>query len=173
MSSLFPDLPVSLVNCVVQLTSYPETIEEEESEAGSPTEDDLSSQIGPPGMPDCGLEAPPSNGEEQSPEDVAAVPAAIPEDRDAVESQKRRRLEQAGIKVMPAAQRFARLALPAEGWPGWPSACLQVWILASKIGLLILFPQFLRVHHISGLCSRQVEIDTLPWGMSLLRPWLV
>ncbi|XP_031198371.1 LIM and calponin homology domains-containing protein 1 isoform X4 [Mastomys coucha] len=87
--------------------SYPETIEEEGSEAGSPTEDDLSSQIGPPGTPDCGLEAPPSNGEEQSPEDVAAVPAAIPEDRDAVESQKRRRLEQAGIKVMPAAQRFA------------------------------------------------------------------
>ncbi|XP_076794712.1 LIM and calponin homology domains-containing protein 1 isoform X3 [Arvicanthis niloticus] len=87
--------------------SYPETIEEEGSEAGSPTEEDPSSQMGPDGKPACGLEAPPSNGEEQSPEDVAAVPAAVPEDRDAVESQKRRRLEQAGIKVMPAAQRFA------------------------------------------------------------------
>ncbi|MEJ1274638.1 LIM and calponin homology domains 1 [Cricetulus griseus] len=80
--------------------SYPETIEEEGSEAGSPGEDNPSS-------PQGGLEPPPSIGEEQSPEDVVAVPAAIPEDRDAVESQKRRRLEQAGIKVMPAAQRFA------------------------------------------------------------------
>uniref|UniRef100_A0A8I6GK71 LIM and calponin homology domains 1 n=1 Tax=Rattus norvegicus TaxID=10116 RepID=A0A8I6GK71_RAT len=88
--------------------SYPETIEEEGSEAGSPTEDDPSSQMDPDGKPECGLEAPPSNGKAQSPEDAAAVPAAIPEDREAVERQKRRRLEQAGIKVMPAAQRFAR-----------------------------------------------------------------
>ncbi|NP_001388493.1 LIM and calponin homology domains-containing protein 1 isoform e [Rattus norvegicus] len=87
--------------------SYPETIEEEGSEAGSPTEDDPSSQMDPDGKPECGLEAPPSNGKAQSPEDAAAVPAAIPEDREAVERQKRRRLEQAGIKVMPAAQRFA------------------------------------------------------------------
>lgn len=129
MSSLFDDLPVSLVNRVVQLTSYPETIEEEGIDAGSPTEDDPSSQVGADGKPDSELEAPPSNGEDQSPGDAAVVPAALPEDRDAVESQKRRKLEQAGIKVMPAAQRFARLALPAEGWPGWPSACMQVWIL--------------------------------------------
>lgn len=96
--------------------------------------------MGPDGQPDRGLEAPPSNGEEQSPGDAAAAPAATPEDRDAVESQKRRRLEQAGIKVMPAAQRFARLALPAEGWPGWPSACLQVWILASELDFSSCFP---------------------------------
>ncbi|KAL6030434.1 hypothetical protein STEG23_030908, partial [Scotinomys teguina] len=87
--------------------SYPETIEEEGSEGGSPGEDDPSSQMGPDGWPHGGLEPPPSHGEEQSPEDVAAVPTAVPEDRDAVESQKRRKLEQAGIKVMPAAQRFA------------------------------------------------------------------
>ncbi|XP_052054290.1 LIM and calponin homology domains-containing protein 1 isoform X14 [Apodemus sylvaticus] len=87
--------------------SYPETIEEEGSDAGSPIEDGERSQMGPDGQPAGGLEAPPSNGEEQSPGDAAAVPAALPEDRDAVESQKRRRLEQAGIKVMPAAQRFA------------------------------------------------------------------
>lgn len=107
MSSLFDDLPVSLVNRVVQLTSYPETIEEEGIDAGSPTEDDPSSQVGADGKPDSELEAPPSNGEDQSPGDAAVVPAALPEDRDAVESQKRRKLEQAGIKVMPAAQRFA------------------------------------------------------------------
>lgn len=140
MSSPFPDLPVSLVNRVVRLTSYPETIEEEGSETGSPTEDDPSSQMDPDGKPECGLEAPPSNGEAQSPEDAAAVPAAIPEDREAVERQKRRRLEQAGIKVMPAAQRFARLALPAEGWAGRPSACPQVWILASKLDFSSCYP---------------------------------
>lgn len=139
MSSPFPDLPVSLVNHVVRLTSYPETIEEEGSEAGSPTEDP-SSQMDPDGKPDCGLEAPPGNGEGQSPEHVAAVPAAVPEDREAVESQKRRRLEQAGIKVMPAAQRFARLALPAAGRPGWPSACPQVWVLASKLDFSSCYP---------------------------------
>lgn len=120
----------------------PETIEEEGSEAGSPTEDDPSSQMDPDGKPECGLEAPPSNGKAQSPEDAAAVPAAIPEDREAVERQKRRRLEQAGIKVMPAAQRFARLALPAEGWAGWPSACPQVWILASKLDFSSCYPSF-------------------------------
>ncbi|CAO2639783.1 LIM and calponin homology domains-containing protein 1 [Lemmus lemmus] len=87
--------------------SYPETIEEEGSEPGSPGEDDPSSQMGHDGWPHSGLEPPPGNGEEHSPKDVAVVPTAIPEDRDAVESQKRRRLEEAGIKVMPAAQRFA------------------------------------------------------------------
>ncbi|XP_059131920.1 LIM and calponin homology domains-containing protein 1 [Peromyscus eremicus] len=88
--------------------SYPETIEEEEgSEAGSPGEDDPSSQTALDGWLHGGLEPPPSHGEEQSPEVVAAVPIAVPEDRDAVESQKRRKLEQAGIKVMPAAQRFS------------------------------------------------------------------
>lgn len=133
MSSLFPDLSISLVSHVVQLTSYPETIEEEGSEAGSPGEDNPSS-------PQGGLEPPPSIGEEQSPEDVVAVPAAIPEDRDAVESQKRRRLEQAGIKVMPAAQRFARLALPVEGRPGWPSACPQIWTQSSKLDFSSCFP---------------------------------
>ncbi|KAM7326355.1 hypothetical protein ACRRTK_014833 [Alexandromys fortis] len=87
--------------------SYPETIEEEGSEAGSPGEDDPSSQTGHDGWPHGGLEPPLGSGEEQSPEEVAVVPTAVPEDRDAVESQRRRRLEEAGIKVMPAAQRFA------------------------------------------------------------------
>lgn len=128
-----PGLSISLVNHVVQPTSYPETIEEEGSEAGSPSEDDPSSQMGHDGWPPSGLEPPPGNGEEQSPEDVAVVPTSIPEDRDAVESRKRRRLAEAGIKVMPAAQRFARLALPAEGWPGWPSACPQVWNRSSEL----------------------------------------
>lgn len=110
---------MSLVNRVVQLTSYPDTIEEEGSEAGSPCEDDPSGLMDPDGKPDGGLEAPPSSGE-----GITAVPAAVSEDKDSVESRKLRRLEQAGIKVMPAAQRFARLA---EGCPGWPSACPQVW----------------------------------------------
>ncbi|XP_075799365.1 LIM and calponin homology domains-containing protein 1 isoform X7 [Microtus pennsylvanicus] len=87
--------------------SYPETIEEEGSETGSPGEDDPCSQTGHDGWPQGGLEPPPGSGEEQSPEEVAVVPTAVPEDRDAVESQRRRRLEEAGIKVMPAAQRFA------------------------------------------------------------------
>ncbi|XP_051021032.1 LIM and calponin homology domains-containing protein 1 [Acomys russatus] len=88
--------------------SYPETIEEEGSDAGSPSEDDPSGLMGPEGKPKDALEAPPSNGEGQSRGGVAAVLAATPEDRDAVESRKHRRLEQAGIKVMPAARRFAR-----------------------------------------------------------------
>ncbi|KAK7811439.1 hypothetical protein U0070_017224 [Myodes glareolus] len=87
--------------------SYPGTIEEEGSEAGSPGEDDPSSQMGHDGWPPGGLAPPLGNGEEQSPKDVAVVPTAMPEDRDAVESRKRRRLAEAGIKVMPAAQRFA------------------------------------------------------------------
>lgn len=128
--------------------------------------------MGPDGKPDCGLEAPPSNGEERSPEEVAVVPAAIPEDRDAVESQKRRRLEQAGIKVTPAAQRFARLALPAEGWPGWPSACLQVWILASKLDSHPVSPvPMCPSHQWPLLWTSRNRSSAL--GMSLLNPCLV
>lgn len=146
-----PDLSISLANHVVQPTSYPETIEEEGSEAGSPSEDDPSSQMGHNGWPPSGLEPPPGNGEEQSPEDVAVVPTAIPEDRDAVESRKRRRLAEAGIKVMPAAQRFARLALPAEGWPGWPSACPQVWNQSSELTSHLVSPAATSSPHCSSL----------------------
>lgn len=104
-----------MVNHIVRLTSYPETIEEEGSEAGSPDEEDPSSQTGPGGQPDGGLDAAPSSGEEQPlSQGAAVVPAPTPEDKDVAESQKRRRLEEAGIKVMPAAQRFARLELLAE-----------------------------------------------------------
>lgn len=144
-----PGLSISLANHVVQPTSYPETIEEEGSEAGSPGEDDPSSQMGHDGWPHGGLEPPPGPGEEQSPEDVAVVPPTA-EDRDA-ENQKRRRLEEAGIKVMPAAQRFARLALPAEGWPGWPSACPQVWNRSSELTSHLVSPAATSSPHRSSL----------------------
>lgn len=116
----------SLVNRLVQLTSYPETIEEEGSEVGSPCEEDPVGPVDPGGKPsDGGLELPTGSGQEQpSPEGAVGAPAPKSEGKDAVEIQKRRRLEQAGIKVMSAAQRFSRLALQAEGWPGCLCACL-------------------------------------------------
>ncbi|XP_048220785.1 LIM and calponin homology domains-containing protein 1 isoform X1 [Perognathus longimembris pacificus] len=84
--------------------SYPETIEEEGSEVGSPAEEDPVGSLGPAG----GLEPAQVSGEEQPPS-KATVVAPVPklDDKDPMEIQKRRRLEQAGIKVMPAAQRFA------------------------------------------------------------------
>ncbi|XP_048640366.1 LIM and calponin homology domains-containing protein 1 isoform X15 [Marmota marmota marmota] len=89
--------------------SYPETIEEEGSEVGSPDEEDPTCQMDPGGKaPDGGLELPNVSGKEQPPAEGASVaPTPLSEDKDAAEIQKRRRLEQAGIKVMPAAQRFA------------------------------------------------------------------
>nr|XP_026242994.1 LIM and calponin homology domains-containing protein 1 isoform X10 [Urocitellus parryii] len=89
--------------------SYPETIEEEGSEVGSPDEEDPTCQMDPGGKaPDGGLESPNVSGKEQPPAEGALVaPTPVSEDKDAAEIQKRRRLEQAGIKVMPAAQRFA------------------------------------------------------------------
>ncbi|XP_037685604.1 LIM and calponin homology domains-containing protein 1 isoform X3 [Choloepus didactylus] len=89
--------------------SYPETIEEEGSELGSPWEEEPIDQMDLGGKPsDGGLEVPSGGGKEQLPPDGAVVaPAPKPGDRDSAEIQKRKRLEQAGIKVMPAAQRFA------------------------------------------------------------------
>lgn len=128
-----PAQSVSLVPYVVQLTSYPETIEEEASEVGSPCEEDPVGQMDPGGKPpEGGSESPNGSGKEQPPpEGAVAAPAPKSEEKDAAEIQKRRRLEQAGIKVMPAAQRFARLALQAKGWPGWLRACLGVWNLSD------------------------------------------
>ncbi|XP_017904889.1 PREDICTED: LIM and calponin homology domains-containing protein 1 isoform X2 [Capra hircus] len=89
--------------------SYPETIEEEESEVGPPCEEDPVSPMDTSGKPpDGGSELPTSCGKEQPPAEGAVVaPAPKSEEKAAAEMQKRRRLEQAGIKVMPAAQRFA------------------------------------------------------------------
>ncbi|XP_027624371.1 LIM and calponin homology domains-containing protein 1 isoform X1 [Tupaia chinensis] len=89
--------------------SYPETIEEEGSEVGSPGEEDPTSQPDRGGKPsDGGSELLSSRGKEQpSAEGAASVTAPGPEEKAAAEIQKRRRLEQAGIKVMPAARRFA------------------------------------------------------------------
>nr|XP_020037727.1 LIM and calponin homology domains-containing protein 1 isoform X6 [Castor canadensis] len=82
--------------------SYPETIEEEGSEVGSPGEED------PLDSPAVGLEVPHSSSKEKPPSGgTVEAPAPKSEDKDAMEIQKRRRLEQAGIKVMAAAQRFA------------------------------------------------------------------
>ncbi|XP_072605214.1 LIM and calponin homology domains-containing protein 1 isoform X3 [Vulpes vulpes] len=89
--------------------SYPETIEEEGSEVGSPCDVDPAGQAQPGGKP-CGGGSgrPAGRGTEQPPPGgPTAAPAPQAEDRDAVEVQKRRRLEQAGIRVRPAARRFA------------------------------------------------------------------
>uniref|UniRef100_A0A8I3NTN8 LIM and calponin homology domains 1 n=2 Tax=Canis lupus familiaris TaxID=9615 RepID=A0A8I3NTN8_CANLF len=89
--------------------SYPETIEEEGSEVGSPCDEDPAGQVQPGGKP-CGRGSgrPAGRGMEQPPPGgPTAAPAPQSEDRDAVEVQKRRRLEQAGIRVRPAARRFA------------------------------------------------------------------
>ena len=135
-----PAQAVSLVNHIVQLTSYPETIEEEGSEVGSPCEEDPVGQMDPSGKPsDGGLELPTGGGKEQPPHEGSVMtPAPKSEDKDAVEMQKRRRLEQAGIKVMPAAQRFARLAVqPKPGLAG----SVHAWGLESVwLGVSVLFP---------------------------------
>ncbi|XP_053433452.1 LIM and calponin homology domains-containing protein 1 isoform X2 [Nycticebus coucang] len=89
--------------------SYPETIEEEGSEVRSPGDEDPVSQMNPGGEPsDGGLELPSGSGKEHpSSEGAGMAPAPRSEGKNAAEIQKRRRLEQAGIKVMPAARRFA------------------------------------------------------------------
>ncbi|KAM6220878.1 LIM and calponin homology domains-containing protein 1 [Rhynchocyon petersi] len=89
--------------------SYPETIEEEGSEVGSSCEEDPVDHMDIGGKPsDGGLALPNGTGKEPPPGKGATVtPASKSEEKDAIEIQKRRRLEQAGIKVMPAAQRFA------------------------------------------------------------------
>ncbi|XP_058526148.1 LIM and calponin homology domains-containing protein 1 isoform X6 [Ochotona princeps] len=96
--------------------SYPETIEEEGSEVGSPGEEDPISQMDPGGNPsDEGLGLSDGSGKGQPPaEETAAAPVPRLEEKGAVEVRKRRRLEQAGIKVMPAAQRFASQKQPNE-----------------------------------------------------------
>ncbi|EHA98556.1 LIM and calponin-like protein domains-containing protein 1 [Heterocephalus glaber] len=80
--------------------------EEEGSEAG---EEDPVGQMHPGAQPcNAGLGSPHSNGKEWPPaEGTVVAPAPKSEDKDATEIQKRRRLEQAGIKVLPAARRFA------------------------------------------------------------------
>ncbi|KAM5271378.1 LIM and calponin homology domains-containing protein 1 isoform 2-T2 [Ctenodactylus gundi] len=89
--------------------SYPETIEEERSDVGSPGEEDPVGQTHRWGQPpDAELESPHSDGKELPPEEAAVALAPKSKVKDAAEIQKRRRLEQAGIKVMPAVQRFAR-----------------------------------------------------------------
>lgn len=150
-----PSQSVSLVNHLVQLTSYPETIEEEGSEVGSAGEEDPTCQTDPGG----GLELPSISGKEQPPaEGASVVPPPVSEDKDATEIQKRRRLEQAGIKVMPAAQRFARLALLLEGWPtGFLHA--QVWNLPSKLDCSSCRPASCLSHCITLPYSEQREID--------------
>ncbi|XP_033069978.1 LIM and calponin homology domains-containing protein 1 isoform X12 [Trachypithecus francoisi] len=89
--------------------SFPETIEEEGSEVGSAGEDDPAGQMNPGWKPSHGgCELPDGSGKEHPSSDGAVVaPAPKSEEKAAVEIQKRKRLEQAGIKVMPAAQRFA------------------------------------------------------------------
>ncbi|XP_016863385.1 LIM and calponin homology domains-containing protein 1 isoform X15 [Homo sapiens] len=89
--------------------SFPETIEEEGSEVGSAGEDNPAGQMNPGWKPsDGGCELPDGSGKEHPSSDGAVVaPAPKSEEKDAAEIQKRKRLEQAGIKVMPAAQRFA------------------------------------------------------------------
>lgn len=151
--------PVSLVNRIVQLTSYPETIEEEGSEAGSLCEEDSVSSMDPGGPPsDGGLELPTRCGKEQPPPEGAAVaPAPKSEEKAAVEIQKRRRLEQAGIKVMPAAQRFARLALQAQGWPGWLCACLGVCDLSGTLAFPSFYPTSCFSYRITVPYSNQIE----------------
>nr|XP_055196154.1 LIM and calponin homology domains-containing protein 1 isoform X2 [Nyctereutes procyonoides] len=97
--------------------SYPETIEEEGSEVGSPCDEDPAGQAQPGGKP-CGGGSgqPAGRGMEQPPPGgPTAAPAPRSEDRDAVEVQKRRRLEQAGIRVRPAARRFASHKLSSSG----------------------------------------------------------
>ncbi|XP_007496576.1 LIM and calponin homology domains-containing protein 1 isoform X2 [Monodelphis domestica] len=91
--------------------SYPETIEEEQNEVGAHCEEaeaeaDKSDPSGKPS--DTGLESNRQNGKEQIPpggtEETVAQRAT---QKDHEEIRKRRRLEQAGIKIMPASQRFA------------------------------------------------------------------
>lgn len=93
---------------------------------GSSNEEDAADSMDPGGKPpEGGLELLTRRKQEQFPAEGAplAPTASQSEEKDTAETRKRKRLEQAGIKIMPAAQRFARLGLPAKGWPGWRCAC--------------------------------------------------
>lgn len=144
-----------LVNTVIHLTSYPETIEEEGSEVGSPYEEDAVDPVDPVGKaPECRLESPTCRGKEQLPAEGASPEPSAPraEEKDAAETRKRRRLEEAGIRVRPAAQRFARLALSAKAGPaGFVHA--QSVELVWQVDVSILFSHFLLfpLHHHSWL----------------------
>ncbi|XP_072476694.1 LIM and calponin homology domains-containing protein 1 isoform X1 [Notamacropus eugenii] len=90
--------------------SYPETIEEEaQNEVGAHGEEAQVAPSDPGGKPsDTGLDLHEQNGKEQSlPESTKEIVAQKAAQKDLEEMRKRRRLEQAGIKIMPAAQRFA------------------------------------------------------------------
>ncbi|XP_074085637.1 LIM and calponin homology domains-containing protein 1 isoform X2 [Macrotis lagotis] len=90
--------------------SYPETIEEEEqNEVGAQGEEAQAAPSDPSGKSsDMGLELNEQNGKEQSlPESTKETVAQKATQKDLEEMRKRRRLEQAGIKIMPATQRFA------------------------------------------------------------------
>ncbi|XP_043826370.1 LIM and calponin homology domains-containing protein 1 isoform X2 [Dromiciops gliroides] len=90
--------------------SYPETIEEEEqNEVGARDDEAQAAPSDPSGNPsELGLELNEQNGKEQSlPESTKEMVAQKATPKDLEEMRKRRRLEQAGIKIMPAAQRFA------------------------------------------------------------------
>ncbi|XP_044537677.1 LIM and calponin homology domains-containing protein 1 [Gracilinanus agilis] len=89
--------------------SYPETIEEEQNEVGAHCEESEADKSDPSGKPsDTGLESNRKNGKEQIPPGgTKETVAQRATQKDHEEIRRRRRLEQAGIKIMPAAQRFA------------------------------------------------------------------
>lgn len=138
---------------------------------GSPGEEDTVCPMDPDGKPDGGLELPTGSGKEQRPLEGAVVAPVPKSEGKAAEIQKLRRLEQAGIKVMPAAQRFARLALLA----GWLASCMPGSLESGwHVGIYILFSHFQLCHCTTNSCSKQIEIANDPClkGVSGLSSWL-
>ncbi|XP_051821580.1 LIM and calponin homology domains-containing protein 1 isoform X2 [Antechinus flavipes] len=90
--------------------SYPETIkEEEQNEVGANGEEVQATPSDTSGKPsDTGLEQNEQNGKEQSlPESTKDTVAQKATQKELEEMRKRRSLEQAGIKILPASRRFA------------------------------------------------------------------
>ncbi|KAM6429560.1 LIM and calponin homology domains-containing protein 1 isoform 2-T2 [Rhynochetos jubatus] len=87
---------------------HPETIEEEQSETSGQCEKEKEGSMAPEASPvknQVGLNQSEGNSIDQSPS-CSAKETSAPKGKDAEEIRKLRRLEEAGIKVMSAAQRY-------------------------------------------------------------------
>ncbi|XP_065554306.1 LIM and calponin homology domains-containing protein 1 isoform X4 [Lathamus discolor] len=96
---------------------HPETIEEEQNETSGLCEKEKVGSVAPEASSlksEVGLNQNEGNSIDQSPS-CNAKETSAPKGKDAEEMKKLRRLEQAGITVMSAAQRYGSIVTPEEG----------------------------------------------------------
>ncbi|XP_071599759.1 LIM and calponin homology domains-containing protein 1 isoform X3 [Heliangelus exortis] len=107
--------------------SHPETIEEEQNETAALCEKEKADSVAPEASSlknEVGLTQKEGNSIDQSPS-CSAKETSAPEGKDAEEIRKLRRLEQAGIKVMSAAQRYGSKKQTCEDNGSTPDIILR------------------------------------------------